>query len=420
MPAQNLALCSPRASTGRDPNEAVLTYYDVPKRIPENHILVQVQRFGFSANNVSYQALGEAPDFRYFDFHAAPESKDVSPRTHGLVPVWGFGTVVASSLPQIRVGEKVYGYLAPARYLLLPVTPSSINKYFFYVPRPHLPADRRPYNQITRCGNDAQYNPLPLREDMTMLYRPLFWTSYWCEDWLFTASYRGARRFLISSASAKTSFTMAYCVKRRIQNAGLKDIYIVGVTSKRNIAFTKSLGLYDDVVEYDNFTSSALVKKLDEKWIYIDGAGNEKFNDRVVSHFNPGGHLVGDVRLGFTTLTPSTTADKAAPVPVPSGSKALTSQPATYQGAEVFFMPEWLQLRLKQLSVKTVTAMQQEAWKDLMRDGKDWVKIEQIYGGDKVKEVYKKILKGELSPDRGMIWSLWDSPDAEEKARAKL
>lgn len=79
---------------------------------------------------------------RYFDFHPAPESEDgaVTPRTHGLIPVWGFGTIVKSTHPKIHEGERIYGYLAPTRYLLLPVSPADVNKFAFYVPRPHLPA----------------------------------------------------------------------------------------------------------------------------------------------------------------------------------------------------------------------------------------------------------------------------------------
>jgi len=57
---------------------------------------------------------------------------------HGTIPVWGFGTVVLSSHPEIRVGERVFGYLGMTRYLLLPVE-EHVNKFNFYVPRPHLP-----------------------------------------------------------------------------------------------------------------------------------------------------------------------------------------------------------------------------------------------------------------------------------------
>jgi len=75
---------------------------------------------------------------RYFDFHPVPEAEGVSSKTHGVTPVWGFGTVIKSTHPRVHAGERVYGYFAPARYLLLPVSPG-VNKYAFFVPRPHLP-----------------------------------------------------------------------------------------------------------------------------------------------------------------------------------------------------------------------------------------------------------------------------------------
>jgi tRNA U38,U39,U40 pseudouridine synthase TruA len=56
---------------------------------------------------------------------------EVSKKTHGLIPVWGFADVIESTHSGIQVGERVYGYFAPTRYLLLPVSPDDINKYYF-------------------------------------------------------------------------------------------------------------------------------------------------------------------------------------------------------------------------------------------------------------------------------------------------
>ena len=84
-----------------------------------------------------------------------------------------------------------------------------------------------------------------------MLYRLLFWTSFWAEDWLFTAPampYNGAATILVSSASAKTAFCLAYLVQKRNQ----PGVTVIGLTSKRNLAFTKGLGLYAVVHTYDD------------------------------------------------------------------------------------------------------------------------------------------------------------------------
>lgn len=249
-----------------------------------------------------------------------------------------------------------------------------------------------------------------------MLYRPLFWTSFWCEDWLNESNYRGAKRVLISSASAKTAFSLAYCIKRR----GLKDVRVVGLTSKRNLEFTKGLGLYDEVGVYDDFETHPSLKLdgQDEKWIYMDVTGNEEFNKRVISHFAPSKKLVLGVMLGMTTITPSSSTTASSELPTSSTANELTE--TNFKPVEklmLFFMPEWLAMRRRQLSVEKMTTMQLEMWKQLMRDGKDWVRTERVYGGEKVKDAYVKVVKGGLGADAGMIWSMWDGP---EQVKAKM
>ncbi|KAJ7263140.1 hypothetical protein B0H12DRAFT_1012481 [Mycena haematopus] len=413
--ATNLSLCFQRPSARQvSQDTAVLAATPIPRHLPPNSVLVRVDRFGFSANNITYQALGEQAHFRYYDFHPAPDTKNVSPKTHGLVPVWGFGTIVASSHPKIVPGERIYGYLAPARYLLVPVSPSDVNKHAFYVPRPHLPPDRRPYNQIIRCAADPEYTPTPLGEDLTMLYRPLFWTAYWFEDWIFSLGYRGATAFLISSASAKTAFCAAYLVGKR-RSRGESSIKIVGLTSKRNVAFTKGLGLYDAVLEYDTF-ETALGK---EKWVYVDVAGNDAFNKRLFEHFRTqttSGELITPVALGMTTVAPA--SEKASSLDW-STNTFTASSGAPKLELEQFFMVEWLNVRKHQLSLHEIFRRQKQAWAELMVDCVPWVRLEHVSGGDAVKNAYDKIASSGFSPDVGFIWSLWDA-EVVKNAKTKL
>lgn len=60
----NLTICHPRLSSGQDSNTGIVVESLVPVILPANHVLVKVDRFGYSANNVTYQALGEVPHFR--------------------------------------------------------------------------------------------------------------------------------------------------------------------------------------------------------------------------------------------------------------------------------------------------------------------------------------------------------------------
>ncbi|GJE99571.1 DUF2855 family protein [Phanerochaete sordida] len=415
---ENVTLCVPRPSSQQDPHKPVLARSQLPAKLEGNHVLIKVDKFGFSANNVTYQALGEAPHFRYFDFHPAPRVDEASPETHGVIPVWGFGTVVKSTHPRIQPGERVYGYFAPTKYLLVPVSPADVNKYNFHIPRPHLPADRRPYNQVVRCASDAQYDPSPIAEDLTMLYRPLFWTAFWCENWLDAFSYRDADSFLISSASAKTAFCLAYLIGKRKKTTG-KSITIVGLTSKGNVGFTRGLKLYDSVVNYDALESPGELKPSTRKWLYIDVAGNDKLNERVSRHFSESGSLVAGIQLGLTNLSPS--------APAASSTKFTTntslSAPAPSKGPfemEQFFMPEWLAVQRTRLRVDEITAMQATAWSELMRDGRDWVRIEYVRGGIAVEQAYREVAQKGTDPTTGMVWSLWDGTEFDRKAASKL
>jgi hypothetical protein len=48
--SQNSSLCSPRPSSGLDPNVPIIVESARPQNIPSNHVLLRVDRFGFSAN----------------------------------------------------------------------------------------------------------------------------------------------------------------------------------------------------------------------------------------------------------------------------------------------------------------------------------------------------------------------------------
>ncbi|KAJ2927166.1 hypothetical protein H1R20_g9952, partial [Candolleomyces eurysporus] len=432
MILENSTLCSPRPSVNikeADPKNPIVVRSTIDlAAVPENHVVIKVDRFGFSANNVTYQALGEHPHFRYFDFHPAPTPELA--RTHGLIPVWGFGTVVASTHSKIHVGERIYGYLAPTRYLVVPVSKSDVNKHAFYVPRPHLPEDRRPYNQILRCSADPQYTPGDEPEDLTMLYRPLFWTSYWCEDWLHsTGSYNtsngGKLSILISSASSKTAFSLAYLVQKRIRAGELPNVTVVGLTSKRNLGFTQRLGLYNGVYEYDSFIKAqAFQGDVSRRWLYIDVAGNADLNERVKTHFaSPArvGRIVKNVSLGATNLAPSASAneDMSWSHNAFNTSSAVVDDPTIrWPTVEHFFMPEWLNVRKHQLPISEIFRRQAVAWSDLMRDCRRWVQLERVYGAEKVRDDYIRIAKGGLGPDKGLIWSLWDAELSSSKPPA--
>jgi hypothetical protein len=66
--------------------------------------------------------------------------------------------------------------------------------------------------------------------------------------------------------------------------------------------FTKGLGLYDVVVEYDDVGEYFGERNAEERWLYIDVAGNEGVNRKIKDCL--GQRLATHVKLGFTNHSP--------------------------------------------------------------------------------------------------------------------
>jgi hypothetical protein len=251
-----------------------------------------------------------------------------------------------------------------------------------------------------------------------MLYRPLYWTSFWCEDWLFTSNYRGEAKFVfISSASSKTAFCLAYCIQLRIRNKEIPaDTRIIGFTSKRNIGFTKRLDLYHEAVSYDDINEKSFDSGA--RAIYIDVAGSDELNKKVLMMKDP--LFVAAIKLGMSNVTPAKLGAKDAWTKnVALEGTATRSSSTKAPELETFFMVEWLAVRVKQLSSKGIVGMQANAWKQLLIDARGWVEITRVYGGEKVKVAYDSALKNGLRAEDGYVWSMWDEQTEVVKAGGK-
>jgi methionine synthase I (cobalamin-dependent) len=85
---------------------------------------------------------------------------------------------------------------------------------------------------------------------------------------------------------------------------------------------------------------------------------------------------------------------------------------------EAFFMVEWLNVRKHQLTPREIHRMQDNAWKELMKDGVEWVILERVLGAEDVKRAYERVAKEGFKPHEGFVWSLWEG-DAP-RSRTKL
>ena len=69
----------------------------------DGEVRVKVDRFAFTANNITYAVMGD--QLRYWQFF--PPNGD-EPEKWGIIPVWGFGDVVESNSDQNWVSGTGY------------------------------------------------------------------------------------------------------------------------------------------------------------------------------------------------------------------------------------------------------------------------------------------------------------------------
>ena len=143
---------------------------EVPE-LEQGQALLRVERFGLTANNITYAVLGEA--MSYWDFFPAQEG-------WGRVPMWGFAEVERSETEGVEQGARVYGYLPPSSYLV--VTPAGAGGGGFVDGSPQRAALPSVYQSYAAIGGDPFYRADT--EELQMLLRPLFMTSFLIDDQL--------------------------------------------------------------------------------------------------------------------------------------------------------------------------------------------------------------------------------------------
>jgi hypothetical protein len=310
-------------------------------------VLLRVSHAGLTANNVTYGVIGDLIGYWKF-FPVAAEGR-------GVIPLWGFADVVDSTLDALPAGTRVYGYLPMASHLVVRAKLTSSGFVDTIDHRADLPAV---YNSYLVTTQDPAYDPQ--LEDLQVLYRPLFMTSYLLADQLADNDFHGARTVVISSASSKTAFGTAQCLKD-------KGVRLVGLTSPRNVEFTESLGLYDTVLPYD--------AQVDvEPSVYLDFSGSADV--RSTLHDRLGGNLVKDISIGLTQ-------QKASADP----------------RSQFFFAPDQLRKRTADWGSEGLAERFGAAWRGFTAQAGNWVGIAQHSGPDELVEVWQSVLQGKANPD---------------------
>jgi uncharacterized protein DUF2855 len=326
-------------------------------------VLLGVDSFGLTTNNITYAVMGET--MNYWDFFPTGEDGWVR------MPVWGFAEVAASRADGVPEGTRIFGYLPPASHLV--VRPDRASELDFVDVSPHRADLPAAYNRYIRVASLPFYDEC--HEDEQMLLWPLYFTSFLIDDFIDDEGFFGARSVAISSASSRTSSALAWLLKRR------DGIEVIGLTSPGNVEFTESLGTYDRVVSYDKLDSLER-----EPLVYVDVSGDAKIRSAVHGHWAD--ELKHSAAVGITHREDL------------GGGEDLAGPAPTF-----FFAPTRLKKRTEDWGAEGVNTRLAETWSDYVDWVDEWLRVEHGSGPDDVERIYRELLDGKSDPSVGHVLS---------------
>lgn len=331
-------------------------------KIVEGEALLKLDRFSLTSNNVTYAAIGE--QFGYWKFFPAPEP-------NGRVPVWGFADVVESKAPELKVGERIWGYYPIGTHLV--VTPVKCSARGFVDGAAHRVGLPPIYNQYERVTADPGYKRE--HENQIALFRPLFGTGFLIDDFLADNGFFGAARVMLSSASSKTALGLAKCLKDR---GGFE---VVGLTSARNADFVRKTGYYDRVVAYDRLGDLP----NDAPALLVDMAGDAPLINALADRL--GDKFVYNCMVGGTHW-------EAQPQETRGPPRAL------------FFAPDQIVKRNKDWGPEQFQKKLGGAFAAFVGSTDRWLKIVDRRGEAAIRDAWVALLDGHARPEDGYILGL--------------
>ncbi len=329
---------------------------------PESgEVHLRVERFGLTANTVTYGAFGD--QLGYWRFFDAPDG-------WGRIPAWGFGAVLASGVEGIDVGDRFYGYFPMSSTVSMRARVDGPGFVECGAARAELPPF---YNRYLRATPERGF--LPAHDDANAVLRPLFMTGWLIADQLDQAEWYGADTVVLASASSKTAFATAFELSGTV----------VGLTSPAHRAFTEGLGCYSRVLTYDEISEMA----VDGGIVLVDMAGSARVRRAV--HEHAGDALRASIVVGATHW------DSAAPA---------ATDPLPGPAPEFFFAPTQAERRAAELGAGPFQKRVAEAWAAFADRVPGLLEIEFHSGAEALGRAYDALVDGRADPGTGYVFSL--------------
>jgi hypothetical protein len=338
---------------------------DATRALADGEVRLEVERYALTANNITYAAFGEA--MQYWRFFPSGEEG------WGIVPVWGFATIVQSLHPGVAVGERLWGYWPTADFAVL--QPTAMDATAFSDGAPHRAGLHAVYNRYARCAADPFHTPGS--EGLQAVLRPLFTTAWLIDDFLAGNGFFGARAVLLSSASSKTAWATAFHLRQR------EGIAVIGLTSAANRAYCESLCVYAQVLAYEELERLP----ADLPCVYVDFAGNVQLRRAIHARFT-------DLRYSA--------AVGGTHVELLGGAGDLPGPRAT-----LFFAPAQAKARSQEWGAAELGRRIVGAWHAMRTAVTEadppWIAIREHAGMAGMQAAYAEVLGGRGSPREGHV-----------------
>lgn len=336
----------------------------VTEPIPElapGQVLLAVDHFGLTANNITYAAV--AGDLMgYWRFFPAADG-------WGRVPTWGFADVVASADDRVQPGARLYGYLPMGTHLVL--TPGVVTHRDLVDAAPHRAELPPAYNSYRFVASDPVYDPERERQQMVLL--PLFFTSFVLDDSLVDAAFHGADTVVLSSASSKTAIGTAFLLAERGAPA------VIGLTSARHAAAVRALGVYDDVLPYEEAPSLPGLAA-----VYLDFSGSTEVRRSVHERY-------GDA-LAHSSVIGGTHWDA-----IGGGGELRGPDPV------FFFAPDRIRARTTEWGRDELDRRLAAAWSRFSAWTDGWLSYRDVRGPDAVRAAFVELLDGRVGASEALV-----------------
>jgi hypothetical protein len=323
-----------------------------PRRddLREGEAQLHVERLGLSTNNITYAVYGDR--LGYWRLFPAREG-------WGRIPAWGYARVIGARTTEVSEGARVFGVVPIGRHFTVRPAPHPLGLVDVSPHRSGLSPVYNLYRSVERESSDLE-----------LVMRPLFGTAVVLDLTLAERGFDRAGTVVLTSASSKTAYGLAHLLRRR-------PVETVGLTSGARRAWVEELGIYDEVLTYDELTGL----RPSGGAVLVDFAGDRALVRAVQERL--AGALARSILVGFTH----------------SRRESGIAPPG--RELEFFFAPDEMARRGGEFGRRYA-----EAWRDFAPVAERVLRVERITSSEALTRVYRQLLEGRADPATGYVVSL--------------